>query len=145
MHASALQRSTPWKQSATYYYLLLPKVCLQIHTRNPDTLKQHSLNLWTMQVVVPFQGTLKYRVLEGDPHPLKLRLFGCISKGFPTPRFAAVLNTMHPNPPEATSLAVGKCRFATCGFMFKHMILILNNWIWSAVALKPICFTGTTA
>ena len=32
MHASALQWSTPWKQSATYY-LLLPKVCLQIHTR----------------------------------------------------------------------------------------------------------------
>ena len=37
-----------------------------------------------MQVVVPFQVTLKYRVLGGDPHPLNLRWFECISKGFPS-------------------------------------------------------------
>ena len=60
-----------------------------------------------------FPGNTEVSRTWGRPTCSQFAVVWMHFESFPPPRFAAVLNTMHPNPPEATSLAVGKCRFAT--------------------------------
>ena len=146
MHASALQRSTPWKQSATYYYLLLPKVRLQIHTRNPEYPEATFFKSLNHAGGRAFPGNTEVSRTWGRPTSSQVAVVWMHFERLPHP--AVCCSSKHNASQSTWGNIAGRRQMPVC-YMRLHVqtydLNILNNWIWSAVALKPICFTGTTA